>query len=340
MLIFSMIFLFSVGFVFSAEMKNATTQEEASSCINQSQIIVLDLISNNFSINRANDTFEREKNLYDFQVFQIQKGRTPDFSVVLPLCSDLINLKKNAFDSRDAFIALKKFYSESFSAGQNASSVDVMIAQINDEMVNERYENVPDLINKAYDEIITVKSESTTLNLFYQSTSRSFKNFLVNNWITITIVLFVIISLYFIYQSSIHVLITKKKIEDLQARKESLRNLIMKTQKEYFEGGMMSESTYILRTKSFAEMIRDIDRKIPLLREKLFIYSGSKSRQEVRYAEQDEKMKKEEQKKHKKHIVKREKKIKKILRKQEKKSWKDFKKTHKKIKKAHKSIKK
>lgn len=332
-----MIFLFSVSFVLSIDTKNVTTQEQASLCINQSREIVLDLMSNNFSINRANDTLSQAENLFYSQVLLIQKGKSPNFGLILPRCESIALLQKDAFNSRDAFSALKKFYSESFGAGQNASSVDVIIAQINDEMVNERYENVPDLINKAYNEITKVKSESTTLNLFYQSTSRSIKTFLVNHWISLTVSLLVLLILFFIYQSSIHRWLIKRKIEDLQARKESLKNLIMKTQKEYFEGGMMSESTYTLRTKSFAEMIRDIDRQIPLLQERLFIYSGGRSREEAKYAKQDEKAKKSEQKKHEKHVLKHEKKIKKILSKQERQTWREFRKTHKKIKKAHKA---
>jgi hypothetical protein len=336
MLIFSMIFLFSVSFVLGAETKNITSQEDASLCINQSQKVVENLALNNFSIARANDTLKQAENLYYSQILLMQRSRTPDFSLVLPHCDNLVSLQKNAFNSRDAFIALKKFYSESFNEGFNASSVEVIINQIEEEMISERYENVPDLINSAYEEIINVKSESTTLNLFYQSTSRSVKKFLVDHWISLSTSLIVLVVLFFVYQASIHRWLIKRKIENLQARKESLRNLIMKTQKEYFEGGMMSESNYTLRTKSFAEMIRDIDRQIPLLQERLFIYSGGRSREEAKYAKQDEKIKEKEKIKHEKHVIRHEKKINKILSKQEKMNWKEFKKTHKKVKKAHK----
>ena len=42
-----------------------------------------------------------------------------------------------------------------------------------------------------------------------------------------------------------------------------------KTQKEYFQKGNISEADYQLRSKNFATLVRDIDRELPLLEEKL-----------------------------------------------------------------------
>ena len=44
---------------------------------------------------------------------------------------------------------------------------------------------------------------------------------------------------------------------------------MQKTQKEYFQKGSLSESGYQIRSKNFADLVRDIDRQIPLLEEKL-----------------------------------------------------------------------
>lgn len=61
----------------------------------------------------------------------------------------------------------------------------------------------------------------------------------------------------------------ERKIQNLEMRKKTLKGLIMKTQGDYFNSGNMSESAYEIRTKKFAEIVRDIDRQIPLLQEEL-----------------------------------------------------------------------
>jgi len=55
----------------------------------------------------------------------------------------------------------------------------------------------------------------------------------------------------------------------LEIRKDSIRNLTAKTQQDYFEKQDLSEITYKTRITKYAELIRDINRQIPLLNEKL-----------------------------------------------------------------------
>ena len=61
----------------------------------------------------------------------------------------------------------------------------------------------------------------------------------------------------------------RKKIDYLENRKVALKEYLKKTQFDYFQKGKISEADYNLRSKKFAEMIRDIDRDLPLLQEKL-----------------------------------------------------------------------
>ena len=334
----SFVFLLGVlccfSFVSAADV-NLSVKDNATLCINNSVAIVAELQAANFSIARANDTLIQAENLYLSQVLVEQRSRTAQFDLVFPYCDTIANLKVNAYNSRDAFIALSRFYNESFvNTNINTSSVGAIMSQISDEIKSERYEKVQGLVTQAYTEIINVKSESSTLNLFYQSTTRSLQKFFLDNWKTIILSLTVLIVLFFVYRASIYRMLIRKKITNLQARKESLKNLIMKTQKQYFEGGNISESSYTIRTKSFAEMIRDIDRQIPLLQERLFLYSGGRSKEETKYAKIDEKHQKKEKKKFEKHVQKHEKLITKKISKEHKLAWEGFKPRHKKFKKA------
>jgi len=63
--------------------------------------------------------------------------------------------------------------------------------------------------------------------------------------------------------------IIENKINNLELRRKTLQGLMKKTQLDYFQNGIISEGNFNLRTKKFAEFIRDIDREIPLLKEDL-----------------------------------------------------------------------
>ena len=45
--------------------------------------------------------------------------------------------------------------------------------------------------------------------------------------------------------------------------------MVKKIQKDYFEVGNVAENDYTIKTKRYAEIVRDIDRQIPLLYEQL-----------------------------------------------------------------------
>ncbi|MBC8435317.1 hypothetical protein H8D91_02335, partial [archaeon] len=217
--------LVSLTFVFAEEV-NLSVEDQATICINESRLIIDELQVANFSIERANDSLKQASNIYLSQTLLEKNGRTGDFGLVLPHCNTISQLKEDAYNSRDALLALDRFYNETFQDDKiNTSSVDIMITQINDEIKSERYEKVQPLITQTYEEIINVKSEYSTLNLFYNSTSRSLKKFFLDNWQIIIISLSGLLVLFLIYRSSIHRILIKKKIANLTSRKESLRRL-------------------------------------------------------------------------------------------------------------------
>jgi hypothetical protein len=267
-LLFSMI-----SFSFAEEI---SAEEKAKLCLNNSRAIIDELNNSDFCVQRASDIWKKADNTFYSQKILKEKGRDYNFSLVLPFCNEMEILKENAFDSRDSFIALMKFYNETLDKSINTLSVDKIIEDIRKEITNERYEFVPNLINSAYEEILKVKSENTSLKVFYASTTKGLGDFFKNN-LTFFIILFSILFFIFIfYKTALIRFELKRKITRLEWRRESLRELIKKAQKDYFEKGMISEADYAVRAQNFAEMIRDIDRQIPLLKEELAKISKSK----------------------------------------------------------------
>lgn len=260
------LFLFIINLTIAEEIN---LEEKAKMCLNNSQKIVTELNNSNFSIVRANDLLKTAETLFYSHKILMEKNQDYNFSFVLDICDQISILKENAFSSKDSFLSLSNFYNDTFDGKIDTSSVDKMMFVIQKEISNERYELVPSLINSAYEEILKVKYENTSLKLFYASTTRGLGNFFKNN-LPFTMSIFVILLCILIfYKTAITRFELKRKLRRLELRRGSIRNLIKKAQKDYFKNGTISEADYAIRAENFGEMIRDIDRQIPLLKEEI-----------------------------------------------------------------------
>ncbi len=270
-LIFVFILLINIYFVSSQQdiSQNQTIEQKAIFCLNESKGILTTMENNGFLVIRINDSLKQLSDLFNSQVILKEKNKSYDFSIVISYCNNIKNISETAFSSRDKYLALQKFYNDSFESGIDFTSVEVMVKEINQEFENERYEKIPPLIEKTYQEITNVKSTHTTLNIFYDITSRSFKRFILDNKYYIISVIVILVILVIIFNRAIKKIIIKTKLRNLELRKKTLKEIIMDTQKRYFSKGAISEGDFNIKTKKIAELIRDIDRQIPLLQEEL-----------------------------------------------------------------------
>jgi hypothetical protein len=268
-LLFLFLFLVLTSTNFSLAEEERNFELESSVCINQSREILIEMEENNFNVQRINDTLSDAEDLFQVQVILKSEKKKFNFEPILTHCEEISQIKKSAFEARDEYSSLKKFYSESLEEGINTSSVDEIISQIESEIRDERYEQASALIESAYEEIIKVKSDQTTLKIFYDSTATGFKNFFLKSWKTILFVLIFITLLLIFYHKKVAGWLIERKIKSLETRKKTIHNLIMQTQREYFEEGKIPEGKYNIRINKFGELIRDINRQIPLLKEEL-----------------------------------------------------------------------
>lgn len=262
-LLFILLGIFLISFASAIE--SNITKQDAELCINQSRIIISNLQNDGFSIIRVNDTLN-EANLF----YQSQKSsRTAkiSFSRVIDYCNEIKNISEQAYTARDSFQALITFYNQSITEDMNTTDLDALISQIDDEIKSERYEKVEDLVNRGYDKISQVQSEFSTINVIYMNTTKSLKIFFQKNWLTIAVLIILFLIFFLAYKTRIKHWLVERKIKNLEIRKSTIKTLITKIQTDYFHTGSISEGEYNVKTKKFAELIRDIDRQIPLLYE-------------------------------------------------------------------------
>ncbi len=273
--LFVSLFLFGLGSAAISEQ-----QLVAEGCLEQSANLMKLLEDDGFLTLRVNDTISRATQVFSAQKLLAQRGASSSFDLIIEYCDEIAEVYDLAIESRDALVVLMEFYGLSLTDNMNKSSVDVIIADINEEIASERYERVAPLIERAYDEIGEIQKRETALNSFYNSTTRGIKNFFLKAWKSILIGVGVFLLIMFFYGTAIRRYMTKRKVKHLELRRIALKNYLKKTQRLYFESGKLSESEYELRSENFAEMVRDIDRQIPLLNEKLIKYSIKNGKEE------------------------------------------------------------
>jgi len=245
------------------------TKTNATDCISSSENLMNELSEANFTILRVNDTLQRAMEVYDSQLYYELQGRKGNYDSVSEYCNQILILSDSAFYSRDSLNVLLSFYNMTYIDGMNNTKIEAIISEVNSEIKNERYEKVPALIDTGYNEISQMQADYSLMNRFYFSTIQSIKNFLITNWRILGVAFFLILIFLIFLRISLKKFLLMRRIRYLEERKQSLKDYLRKTQFEYFQKGRISEADYRLRSKKFAEMIRDIDRDLPMLQEKL-----------------------------------------------------------------------
>ena len=272
--IFSLFFLIILLFPFISAQEDGeiinVNKKNAEECIVNSNKIIEEMENQNFSTQRVEDNLEYIKIIYSSQVILESNGRAFDYTLVNPYCEEIKLIKENAYLANDDLKALEKFYEDILVKNNyNTTSVDEIMDEIKLEIINERYEKVPQLTREAYEEISNIESSSTTLAIFYEATTRGIKNFVKKNWMFLLAGLLIFSITFILFQKTISRYILLKKLSNLKLRREHLKKIVSKTQREYFQEGKISEQTFRIKTKKLTELVRDIDREIPLIQEGL-----------------------------------------------------------------------
>jgi hypothetical protein len=261
-----LILIFLISIVSAAE----DIVEDVGNQLIEAEEIVNSLEEEGFNIARANDTLKVAKEIYDAQ----SKKRTVSddyYDLVLGYIGEIKLMEEKAYIARDETLYAYSLYNETKREKPeiNLSAAEIILSEMQFEFESERYEEAFELARKASSKIVEIEGQYTALNLAYATTTRTIRSFIVNNWMYILafIVGFTIFSLLF--KNRLVYYKTKYKIKKLYTESQVLEDLIKNTQLSYFKQGAISEETYRIRIRKFSEIIRDINRKIPLLKEEL-----------------------------------------------------------------------
>ncbi len=232
--------------------------------------IMFEMQEDGFNIVRMNDTLKAARQIYEGQM-NIKTESLRDFTLIDSYMEEIDSLKAQGYITKDEITYVYGIYDDIKLENPQIDLTDAetIIEEMQFGFDSERYDEAYDLAKEAYSKLVEIEGQYTALNLAYKTTTQTLKSFFVNNWMTILIVLVVALILYLIIKNRLRIILIRFKLKKLARESQVLEELIKTTQKDYFENDKMSESTYRIRIKKFSDLMRDINRQIPLLKEEL-----------------------------------------------------------------------
>ena len=238
---------------------------EARDALLNSQQAIGEMKKTGFNTTRVEDIFEVLLQFYEGQITLEANGTQESYTDIIKRTGEITKIRNEAFDAKQRLRGLE-LRLESTKANKTEPLELYRLAEI--DIQSERYEEAKIKIEQAYKKIADLEAAQTRSRVVLSAT-KSLGQRLLEEW---KIVLIGIITAAIIIAASydrIIVFLLRRKIENFEAERKTLEGLIRETQENYFGKGKLAENTYHINIGKFGEMIRDIERQLPLLREQL-----------------------------------------------------------------------
>jgi uncharacterized membrane protein len=259
------IFLLSLSFVSATN--NETTQNQASTAIIQAEQDMQEMKDAGFSVIYINDTLTTAKQIFE----KINKINIPGFSYdeVLKYTQEISTRKEKAYEINDQIRALELKIKEYEASGVNTSKTIILLEEAKKSFKDERYDEIDQILIDAQSQLESDKAEITLTNVM----AKAGENFIQKNWIYIIIFILVLTLVIYLLFRRIRKVKAKNKLKTAKMEEETILELIKEIQRQRFENGTISDTTYRLKMKLFKEKLTEIKHTIPVLE---YIINGKK----------------------------------------------------------------
>jgi len=247
----------------------AQTQDQAQQCMEESELTIAQMNKSGFGTLRVSDTYKEMVEIYTAQLVIQESGVDPNYHLITSRCEDIDNVYHQAVIVHDEISAVQLRLDELSDMGMENDTLDAQYNEILIEFQNERYETVEELIENLYEDMSEAQANITKVKALYETGRASFTRFLTNNWKELIIFFIIAFILGLISQNQLRIYLLKRNRQYLIVERDILKDLIKKAQKKYFEHKELSEGEYSIKVNKFKELIRDVNRKIPIVDEEL-----------------------------------------------------------------------
>jgi len=248
-----------------------TNLESAQNCLSEMQ-------TREIPIQRVDASLQEATQIYSAQIALENLGKKADYTTVNNLASQVCEINKIAIEAQDQLQIFVEAYREA-SLSTNLSEMEAEYQDTLRSFDEERFEDTIQLVNQGYLTLSEIQASQTAARLFAETVGRGIKNFLRNNWVWLSVATVVVILLLIIFWKTLRRARYRLKLYKLSNQKSALYGLIKKLQAGYFTNKTISETEFNVKLTRFKEMIRDIDRQIPMIKEQILrIERGSSLR--------------------------------------------------------------
>lgn len=247
----------------------SAAHDSAGIAINRSISDISEMSSAGLPVNLVNDIFFETNELFDAKTTLEEKTNVSDYDTIIKKTDELSKIKTSAFLAHDELKVLEQSITKLDETNIDLTDINICYAQAKQEFNDERFQQSLDKIDTCYEKISDAQATATKMQTMYKATTDNIYNFLYLNHVNImtSIIIFILIS--FLIRSRIIKYHLSRKLDNLKKERTILKGLIKKAQHDYFQEKNLNETSYTIKVSKFSEMIRDINRQIPVLMEEL-----------------------------------------------------------------------
>jgi hypothetical protein len=237
--------------------------------IEDSKILVDQMKAQGFNTERVQDLILMAEQTYEAQLALEKLGGRPDYSNIYLKATEVSNLRSLSFQISDELINLRNEIN-TLDDSLNKTQLNENFNLARQEFYDERYEKAQELIDKTYNDMSHIIAGENLLLALYDAATKTIGNFLDQNKYYIVSGIIILSVVFYFLRNYLKRYWLKRQLNKIKLEKEVLKQLIKKTQNEYFENKKMPETVFHIRMNKFADLIRDIDRQVPILEEEIF----------------------------------------------------------------------
>jgi len=208
-----------------------------------------------------------EQWFYGQEAIELSGGR-PNYDFALQKVAEIADLEQNTYSVNDDLKALADRIGAA-DPGADLTATKSLVADATQEFKDGRIDRAETLINQAYDEVTKAESQAVHARTIGESARRTIENFLADNWQAFAYAAAAGIAIFFLFQKQIRKALVDARTRSLLHEKTVIESMLKNLQKDYFEKKSVTDLTYRVKTKKYGDIIRNINRQLPLLKEKM-----------------------------------------------------------------------
>lgn len=241
------------------------TAGDAVDALQEGREIVRGMAEAGIPTTRVSDLYRRANATFVGQ----NASADPDYSKVTAIVERMRGIEETAFRVHDELGLLNETVRELRAEGLNTSDVEDHYRAARIAFRGERFETAAEEVDATREAVSNARAVSTRVQAFSEAARGDIASFVDRNrWTLLGGLLLLAVVTVGGYRE-LHAYRLLKRKERLEHRKAVLEDLIAESQQAYFEEGEIAEETYRTRMDRYGEMVRDINRQIPVIEEEL-----------------------------------------------------------------------